>query len=67
MIYIQTLADIFGAGYFLFDHPLYFTKMGFVTTWSVDKQWNYEWTSELSWLLQCFLEVILHIVSIGDM
>ena len=34
MIFFATLADIFGSLYFLFDHPLYFTKTGFVKSWS---------------------------------
>ena len=38
-----------------------------LTTWSADKQWNWEWTSECSWLLQTILEIIIHIVTIGDM
>jgi len=34
---LATIADIGGAFYFLLDHPLYFTKIGFVKSWSVEK------------------------------
>jgi hypothetical protein len=34
MIFFQTIADIFGSLYNLFDHPLYFCKTGFVKSWS---------------------------------
>ena len=51
MIFVQTLADIFGSLYFLFDHPLYFTNTGFLKTWSPELKDRIGWWSEFWWLL----------------
>lgn len=67
MIFIQTLADIFGALYFIFDHPLYFTKTGFLRGWSKELQDRIGWWSEVWWLLQTILEIACHVVAINDM
>ena len=34
---LATIADIGGALYFLLDHPLYFTKIGFIKSWSEER------------------------------
>jgi len=51
MIFFQTMADIFGSLYFIFDHPLYFAKTGFVKSWSPALQDRISWWSEFWWLL----------------
>jgi hypothetical protein len=64
MIFVQTLADIFGSLYFLFDHPLYFTNTGFLKTWSPELKDRIGWWSEFWWLLQCICEIMVHTVII---
>jgi hypothetical protein len=67
MIFFATLADIFGSLYFLFDHPLYFTKTGFVKSVSPALQDRISWYSEFWWLLQCICEIFCKVVEIQDL
>ena len=66
MIFFQTMADIFGALYFLFDHPMYFHKIGLVT-FPPELATRISWWSEFWWLLQSICEVMCHVVAIQDM
>ena len=51
MLFAQTMADVFGMLYFLFDHPLYFTNTGFIKSWSEEDKKRCGWWSEFWWLL----------------
>ena len=67
MIFIQTLSDFFGAMNYVFDHPLYFRKVGILTTWSDEKYSLWSWYSDMCWFMQIICEFMLHIVSLKDM
>ena len=51
----------------MFDHPLYFTRTGFVKSWSPALQDRVGWWSEFWWLLQCICEILCNVVAIQDM
>jgi len=50
-IYLQTLADIFGALFFCFDHPMYFVNTGFIKNWTDKRKQLISWLCEIWWLL----------------
>ena len=67
MIFLQTLADFFGAIYLLMDHPLYFVKVGFIKSWSAEFLKKWDWLTDVMWCIQVALEIPLHMVALQDM
>ena len=66
MFLTQTLADIFGMLFNFGDHPMYLIRTGFMKSWSAQFAWNWAWWTELMWLIQVILEILVHFVAIKD-
>ena len=56
--YLQTLGDIFDIGYLLFDHPSFFTNIGFINNWSKEFREKLSFFTELFWLLSTIVGLI---------
>ena len=66
-MFFQTIADIFGIIYLAMDHPLYFVKTGFITTWSKSYIAWWDRMADMTWLFQVICELLCHMRAIDDM
>ena len=67
MMFFQTIADIFGIIYLAMDHPLYFVKTGFITTWNKSYIAWWDRIADMMWLFQVICELLCHMRAIDDM